>query len=132
MHGTKLIHKLFTKKAKHAPHIYGAHICCGRDVRQRLFRRDGVDLDQRPHRECGDLVAYARGHSRGEEPGVNGIHRGKVADVLQQDGRLGHVAERIAGLFEDMAQVVSDCRVWASMPSAIFWVAPSMGSCPET
>ena len=41
----------------------------------------------------------------GKEPGVNGVHRGEIADVLQQDGGLDHVAERIAALFEDVAQV---------------------------
>ena len=98
--------------------------------KHQLLHRHGVDLDQRAHRKRRHLIAHAGGHPLGKEPGVNGVHRGEIADVLQQDGGLNHVAERIAALFEDVAQVRK--RPVRLGFDAILPVAPSIGSWPET
>lgn len=70
-----------------------------------LLRGNGVDLHQCAHRQGGHLIADARRHLRGEELGIHGIHGRKIADMLQQNRGLHHVAVSVARFAEDMAQV---------------------------
>ena len=76
-----------------------------------LLDGDRIDLDLRTHRQLGYLIADACGHILRKERGVNGVHRGEIGDVGEQDRRFHDIGVGITRLFEDVPRLVSDWRV---------------------
>ena len=97
--------------------------------------RHGVDLDARTHRQTRHLVTDARRQRAGEIGGVNAVHRGEIPDVLQQDGGLHHIRQRIPRLGENGRNVLEPAasaprcprpsgpsrRRWATVPIHTMW-----------
>ncbi len=78
------------------------------DMRSQVltFYGDGLDLDSRAQGQPGYLVADAGGHFGGVVAGVDGVHRGKVVHIGQQDGRFDHIGARVTGGGKDRRDVL--------------------------
>src|SRR5919204_1956040 len=68
--------------------------------------RDAFDLDLRTARERGDADGRARGLVRPEPLRIDLVHRLEVAEVREEDRRLGHPVERRLRGDEDRGEVV--------------------------
>ena len=71
-----------------------------------LFRGEGVDFDFGAFREGGYLVADAGRLVTLEILCIYGVHRPEIGDIGQKDSGLHHIIETVAGLGEDMADIV--------------------------
>lgn len=96
-----------------------------------LLDGDRIDLDLRTHRQLGYLIADACGHILRKERGVNGVHRGEIGDVGEQDRRFHDIGVGITRLFEDVPQIGERLARLVFDAFGIAPVAPSIGSCPE-
>src|SRR5215471_6249673 len=71
-------------------------------------KSDRLDLDERARWEFRHLDRRPRRRPVADVARVDLVHPGKVAEVLQEHGRLDEVVEGRAGLLEDRAEIGED------------------------